>query len=129
MGRLVWKARTTSPIEAGLGWITKTKKGDFNSVEIFQAQRAEGVSKKLVGFEVNDRRVPRQGYEIVDNAGVVIGRVTSGTMSPCLQKPVGLGYVDIAHSAVGSSIYVSTGRKNLEATVVKPPFYKKPSNG
>ena len=84
---------TTSPIEAGLGWITKTKKGPFNSVEIFQQQRAEGVNRKLVGFTVNDRRVPRHDYVLENAAGEEIGVVTSGTLAPSLGIPIGMGYV------------------------------------
>ena len=115
---------TTSPIEAGLGWITKTKKGDFNSVEIFTKQRAEGVNRKLVGFIVNNRRVPRHGYVIEDTQGTPIGRVTSGTLSPSLEKPIGMGYVPPAFAAEGSDIRIVAGKKRLVATVVKMPFYK-----
>jgi len=114
---------TTSPIEAGLGWITKTKKGDFNSVEIFRKQRAEGISRKLVGFEVLDRRVPRHGYPIEDLEGNAIGEVTSGTMSPSLEKPIGLGYVKKEFATEGSAIQVVAGRKKLAVKVVKLPFY------
>ena len=115
---------TTSPIEAGLGWITKTKKGDFNSVEIFQKQRAEGVTRKLVGFEVKDRRVPRHDYIIEDVDGNEIGIVTSGTQSPSLGKPIGMGYVPTAFTTAGSEIRIVAGKKRLEAVVVKVPFYK-----
>ncbi len=115
---------TTSPIEAGLGWITKTKKGDFNSVEIFQKQRAEGISRKLVGFEVMDRRVPRHDYLIEDAAGNEIGIVTSGTQSPSLDKPIGMGYVKTAFAAAGTEIKIVAGKKRLAAKVVKVPFYK-----
>lgn len=115
---------TTSPIEAGLGWITKTKKGEFNSVEIFRRQRQDGVNKKLVAFKVRDRRVPRHGYEITDVDGNKIGRVTSGTQSPCLGIPIGMGYVTTNHVKVGSKILISTGRKSLEAEVVRLPFYE-----
>ena len=117
---------TTSPIEAGLGWITKLKKGPFNSSEIFSAQRADGVTRKLVAFKVEDRRVPRQGYPILDDAGNEIGHVTSGTLSPNLQIPIGMGYVTKESSAVGTPLLISTGRKNLQAEIVKLPFYKKP---
>jgi glycine cleavage system T protein (aminomethyltransferase) len=116
---------TTSPIEAGLGWITKTKKGHFNSVEIFTAQRTEGTARKLVGFTLSDRRVPRHGYEIMDQNGNVIGIVTSGTQSPCLQKPIGMGYIDIEHAAPGTAVMISTGRKQLPAQITKVPFYQK----
>ncbi|MFT6355914.1 MAG: aminomethyltransferase [Saprospiraceae bacterium] len=115
---------TTSPIEAGLGWITKTKKGDFNSVEIFQKQRAEGVKRKLVGFEVTDRRVPRHDYPIEDMYGNEIGIVTSGTMSPSLEKPIGMGYVPVEFATEGTEIQIVARKKLLAAKVVKPPFYK-----
>ena len=117
---------TTSPIEAGLGWITKTKKGDFNSVNIFRDQREKGVERKLVAFKVNDRRVPRQGYEIVDESGEILGRVTSGTQSPCLGIPIGMGYVITEKATPGTRILISTGRKSLDAEIVKLPFYQKP---
>lgn len=115
----------TSPIEAGLGWITKTKKGEFNSVEIFKGQRAEGVSRKLVGFKVDDRRVPRNGYDLLDGDGNKIGHVTSGTLSPCLEIPIGMGYVTKENSSVGTEVLVDTGRKQLKATVCSLPFYIK----
>lgn len=115
---------TTSPIEAGLGWITKTKKGEFNSVEIFRQQRAEGITKKLVGFEVLDRRVPRHDYPIADMEGNEIGRVTSGTMSPSLEKPIGMGYVKKEFAAEGTDIQIVVRNKTLAAKVVKVPFYK-----
>lgn len=116
---------TTSPIEAGLGWITKTKKGEFNSVAIFQKQRAEGIDKKLVGFTLSGRRVPRQGYTISDLEGNVIGEVTSGTQSPSLDIPIGLGYVKKEFSSPGTEIAITFGKKQLTAQVVKLPFYKK----
>lgn len=115
---------TTSPIEAGLGWITKTKKGDFNSCEIFKQQRAEGISRKLVGFSLEGRRVPRHGYAIEDLEGNVIGEVTSGTQSPSLGHPVGMGYVTKACAAPDTPIQIVVGSKRLPAKVVKPPFYK-----
>ncbi|MFK7806654.1 MAG: glycine cleavage system aminomethyltransferase GcvT [Saprospiraceae bacterium] len=114
----------TSPIEAGLGWITKTKKGEFNSRDIFVKQREEGVTKKLVAFTVDDRRVPRQGYKILNEAGEEIGVVTSGTQSPSLDIPIGLGYVDVAYAKREVTIKVVAGKKHLEATIVKLPFYK-----
>lgn len=115
---------TTSPIEAGLGWITKPQKGDFISRDIFVKQRQEGVTRRLVGFELREeRRVPRTGYPIVDAGGEVIGKVTSGTLSPSLGYPIGLGYVNMAHHTPGSQIFIEAGRKNLSATVVRPPFY------
>ena len=116
---------TTSPIEAGLSWITKVKKGDFNSQPVFQKQKAEGVEKKLVGFVVDDRRVPRHGYLIEDKEENGIGVVTSGTQSPSLEIPLGMGYVKKEFAAVGSEIMIVAGRKKLAAKVVKLPFYKK----
>ncbi len=115
---------TTSPIEAGLGWITKTKKGEFNSVDIFRQQRAEGTPRKLVGFTLNDRRVPRHDYLIEDETGNEIGIVTSGTSSPSLGIPIGMGYVLKDFATIDTTIYINTGKKKLEATVVKLPFYK-----
>lgn len=115
---------TTSPIEAGLGWITKTQKGAFPSSDVFARQRKEGVGRKLVGFEVEDRRVPRHDYPIHDLSGNVIGKVTSGTLSPSLQKPIGMGYVTTANAAEGTEIRIVAGSKELPARVVKLPFYK-----
>jgi len=116
---------TTSPIEAGLGWITKTKKGEFNSVEIFRQQRTEGITRKLVGFVMNDRRVPRHGYVIEDANENEIGVVTSGTQSPSLEIPIGMGYVKKEFAAADTEIYIAVGRKKLSAKIVKLPFYKK----
>ncbi len=115
---------TTSPIEAGLGWITKTKKDHFHSIDIFRKQRAEGIDRKLVAFTMKDRRVPRHDYEIVDADGNHIGMVTSGTSSPSLGIPIGLGYVKKELAKTGSSIWVRMGKKQLEAEIVKLPFYK-----
>lgn len=106
---------TTSPIEAGLGWITKTQKGPFISSETFARQRKEGVTRKLVGFEVDDRRVPRHDYPIQDMNGRQIGRVTSGTLSPSLQKPIGMGYVEAAFAKAGTEIQILAQRKALAA--------------
>jgi aminomethyltransferase len=115
---------TTSPIEAGLGWITKTKKGNFISCEAFKGQITEGVKRKLVGFELTDRRVPRHGYIIEDASGNEIGVVTSGTSSPSLDKPIGLGYVKKGLDTEGSEIFIAFGGgKKLAAKVVKLPFY------
>ncbi len=115
---------TTSPIEAGLKWITKLQKGDFNSSEIFKRQVAEGVGRNLVAFVVEDRRVPRHGYPIEDVAGNVIGEVTSGTQSPSLDLPIGLGYVQHGFAAMDTPVFVVAGQKKLAAKVVKLPFYK-----
>ena len=114
----------TSPIEAGLGWITKLKKGAFNSSEIFSKQRDEGARRRLVGFEMLDRRVPRKGYTLHDGEGRQIGVVTSGTQSPSLDKPIGMGYVEREHASPGTEIYVGVRNKQLKAQVVKPPFFK-----
>ena len=116
---------STSPIEAGLSWITKLGKGDFNSSEIFKAQKENGIDKKLVAFKVEDRRVPRHDYEIQDAEGNKIGRVTSGTMSPSLGYPIGMGYVQKAFAKKETEIFISTGKKSLKATVVKLPFHSK----
>ncbi|MEZ4920149.1 MAG: glycine cleavage system aminomethyltransferase GcvT [Saprospiraceae bacterium] len=114
----------TSPIEAGLGWITKLKKAaDFPSKERFVKQRAEGVRKRLVGFKLeNERRVPRHGYVIKSKRGAVIGEVTSGTHSPSLDMPIGMGYVKIKHAEPGTPIKIVVGSKELEGVVTKPPF-------
>jgi aminomethyltransferase len=115
---------TTSPIEAGLSWITKTTKSDFTSRETFVRQKAEGVNRRLVGFEVLDRRVPRHGYQIEDADGQEIGVVTSGTQSPSLDIPIGMGYVPVSFAKVGTEIFIVAGSKRLSAKVVKLPFYK-----
>ncbi len=113
----------SSPLEAGLGWITKLKKnGEFPSRERFEKQKAEGVKRKLVGFTVNDRRVPRHGYEIESRRGAKIGVVTSGTHSPTLDQPIGMGYVKAKFAEPGTKIMIVAGAKKLEATVVKVPF-------
>lgn len=115
---------TTSPIEAGLGWITKfTDEKDFiNKAELLR-QKKEGVLRKLVGFEMIDKGIPRHGYDIVDSAGIKIGVVTSGTMGPSIKKAVGMGYVPTELSKEGSEIYISIRDKVLKAKVVKFPFY------
>ncbi len=113
----------TSPLEAGLGWITKLKKeGDFNSKSIFLKQKKEGLAKKLVGFKVDDRRVPRHGYKILNEKEEIIGEVTSGTQSPNLDIPIGMGYVEISYAEANQKIWIDTGRKNIEATICKIPF-------
>jgi aminomethyltransferase len=116
---------TTSPIEAGLGWITKVVDGkDFIDRGLFLKQKTEGVARKFVGFEMIDKGIPRHDYQIMDAVGVVIGRVTSGTMSPCLKIGVGMGYVATEHAAIGSEIFISIRDKRLKAKVVRPPFVK-----
>lgn len=114
----------TSPLEAGLGWITKLKKGDFNSSDIFKKQKEEGLERKLVGLDVIDRRVPRQGYDILNEEDDKIGVVTSGTQSPSLDQPIGLGYVTLPYSKKETEVWISTGRKKFAAKVTRPPFYK-----
>lgn len=114
---------TTSPLEAGLGWVTKFTKEFVNS-ENLKKEKEAGVSNKLVGFEMIDRGIPRHDYELQDADGQNIGRVTSGTQSPSLQKSVGLGYVKKEFSKEGTEIFVSVRNKALKARVVKPPFIK-----
>lgn len=114
---------TTSPLEAGLGWVTKFTKNFVNS-ENLAKQKEAGVSRKLVGFEMIDKGIPRHDYEIVDGSDKVIGVVTSGTMSPSLKKAIGLGYVPTELSKPGSEIYIKVRDKALKAQVVKIPFYK-----
>lgn len=114
---------TTSPIEAGLGWITKfNDKNAFIDKEYLMMQKAEGVTRTLRGFEMTDRGIPRHGYEIADAAGNVIGHVTSGTQSPVLNKGIGMGYVSKAYSAFGTEIYIIVRNKLLKAEIVKMPF-------
>lgn len=115
---------TTSPLEAGLGWITKFTKVFVNS-ESLKTQKEVGVLRKLVGFELLDRGVPRQDYEIVDKNGDVIGIVTSGTMAPSLNKGIGMGYVTTPFSSVDSEIFIRIRKNDVPAKVVKMPFYKK----
>jgi aminomethyltransferase len=115
---------TTSPLEAGLSWITKFNK-DFINSDSLKKQKELGVSKTLVGFELTQRGIPRQGYVIVDPQGNSIGRVTSGTMSPSMGKGIGLGYVPVALKEVGSQIHIQIRNKIVPAMVVKLPFYKK----
>ncbi len=112
---------TTSPLEAGLGWITKFTK-DFTARGILEQQKAAGVSRKLVGFEMIGRGIARQGYEITDAQGTVIGKVTSGTQSPSLAKAIGMGYVSTAHATQGSPIFIQIRNQAIEAKVVKVPF-------
>ena len=114
---------TTSPIEAGLGWITKFAEGkDFIDRELLAAQKAEGVSRKLVGFKLIDRGIPRHEYKLADLEGNEIGVVTSGTMSPCLKVGVGMGYVKSEYAKVGTQIAVVIRERLIKAEVVKLPF-------
>jgi aminomethyltransferase len=116
---------TTSPLEAGLGWITKFSKEFINS-DALKKQKEEGINKKLVGFEMLEKGgIPRSHYEIKDTDGTVIGVVTSGSQSPSLGKGIGLGYVDIKYSEVGSEIFINIRQKNMKAQIIKLPFYKK----
>ncbi len=114
---------TTSPLEAGLGWITKFTK-DFINSEALKAQKEAGVSKKLVAFELTERGIPRHDYEIADSNGNVVGKVTSGTMSPSMKKGIGLGYVPKDMSAVDTDINIMVRNKPVAAKIVKLPFYK-----
>ena len=115
---------TTSPLEAGLGWITKFTKEFVNS-ENLKKQKEEGVTRKLIGFELLERGIPRHDYEIVDANGNNIGIVTSGTMAPSLGKGIGLGYVKTEFTAVDTEIYIQIRNNKVKAKIVKPPFYKK----
>jgi len=112
---------TTSPLEAGLGWITKFSK-TFTASTILEKQKKEGVSRKLVGFEMIDKGIPRHHYTICTATGEPIGQVTSGTQSPTLQKAIGMGYVQLPHAALGSEIFVLIRDRLLKAKVVKMPF-------
>ncbi|QIL39938.1 glycine cleavage system aminomethyltransferase GcvT [Pedobacter sp. HDW13] len=114
---------TTSPIEAGLGWITKFSK-PFTNSEALQAQKEAGIQKKLVGFEMIDRGIPRHDYEIADAEGNVIGRVTSGTQAPSLQKAIGMGYVAKDFAKEGTEVFINIRNTPIKAKVVKFPFYK-----
>lgn len=114
---------STSPIEAGLGWITKfNDKNVFIDKEYLSVQKSEGVNRTLRGFEMIDRGIPRHGYELTDAAGDIIGHVTSGTQSPVLNKGIGMGYIAKAYSAFGTEIFIRVRNKLLKATIVKMPF-------
>lgn len=113
---------STSPIEAGLGWITKFSKEFINSNSL-KSQKENGVSRKLAGFELQERGIPRKDYIIKDQNGIEIGVVTSGTMSPSLSKAIGMGYVSQEHSSPGQKIYIDIRNKLIPAEVVKLPFY------
>jgi aminomethyltransferase len=113
----------TSPLEAGLGWVTKFSKNFTNSASL-QQQKQEGTKRKLVGFEMIDRGIPRHDYEIVDAEGNSIGKVTSGTQSPSLQKAIGMGYVKNEFAKEGAEIFINIRDNKVKAKVVKPPFYK-----
>jgi aminomethyltransferase len=115
---------TTSPIEAGLGWVTKFSK-TFNNSEALLAQKQAGVKQKLAGFEMVERGIPRHDYEIVDAEGNTIGKVTSGTQSPSLQKAIGMGYIQTDLAIEGQEIFIKIRDNKVKAKVVKFPFYKK----
>lgn len=115
---------TTSSLEAGLGWITKLKKGDFNDSDYLKKQKKDGLTRRLVGFEMVDRGIPRHDYVIEDGEGNVIGKVTSGTQGPSVGKAVGLGYVNKGFQKANTEIYIAIRNKKIKAKVVKLPFYK-----
>lgn len=114
---------TTSPIEAGLGWITKFSKNFINSDNLLK-QKELGTQRRLVAFELDERGIPRQGYDILNNQGDKIGEVTSGTMSPTLAKGIGMGYIPTNLKSVGTKLYIQIRKKIIPATIVKLPFYK-----
>ena len=110
-------------IEAGLGWITKFTKDFINSDDL-KKQKEQGTDRRLIAFELDERGIPRHGYDIVDANGTTIGHVTSGTMAPSLGKGIGLGYVSTDFKGIGSKIFVQIRKNAVSATVVKLPFYK-----
>lgn len=113
----------TSPFEAGLGWITRFTKDFVNSAAL-QREKEQGVNRKLVGFEMTERGIPREGYEITDENDRMIGIVTSGTQSPSLKKGIGMGYVEKAFAREGTPLHIMIRGKSTAAQVVKPPFYR-----
>ncbi len=116
---------TTSPLEAGLGWITKLKKpADFVGKDWMTAQKEAGLKRKLIGFTMQERRVPRHGYQIFDHQENEIGVVTSGTQSPSLDQPIGMGYVPVDMAQEGSIIFIQLGKKLMEAKICNLPFVK-----
>jgi aminomethyltransferase len=115
---------TTSPIEAGLGWITKFTK-DFTDALVLKSQKENGVTRKLIAFEMIDRGIPRHDYQILDLEGNVIGKVTSGTMSPSMKIGIGMGYVETAFANLETEIAIEIREKGVKAKIVKLPFYKK----
>jgi len=116
---------TTSPIEAGLGWITKfNDNNNFIDKEVLLKQKEEGVSRRLRGFEMIDKGIPRPHYEILNKEGEVIGEVTSGTMSPSMNKAIGMGYIRNEDAKFGNEIFIRVRNKMLKAQIVKIPFYK-----
>lgn len=119
---------TTSPLEAGLGWITKLKKGPFNGSEAISKLKSDGLKRKLVAFKMLERGIPRKDYELAKD-GEVIGTVSSGSMSPALNVGIGMGYVPIEHSKAGTEIEVLIRNKSVKAEVVRPPFFKREELG
>lgn len=115
---------TTSPLEAGLGWITKLNKENFVGIEAIKQMKTAGIQRKLVGLTVESRRVPRHGYPIESPDGAPIGVVTSGALSPSLGTPIGMGYVDLAFAQPETEVMVVMGKKRIPTVVAKPPFYK-----
>lgn len=118
---------TTTPLEAGLGWITKLTK-DFIGADKLKQQKQNGVHRKLIGFEMIDRGIPRNGYDICDAQGNIIGKVTSGTQSPSLQKAIGMGYVHTSFAGENTPIYIQIRENKLQARVVKVPFTQNTSS-
>ena len=119
------RSNTTSPLEAGLGWITKFVEGkNFISRALLEKQKAEGLKRKLIAFEMVDRGIPRHGYELVNADGEKIGEVTSGTMSPMRKIGIGMGYVQTAYTALGTEIFIDVRGRKLKAVIVKAPFRK-----
>jgi aminomethyltransferase len=116
---------STSPIEAGLGWITKFTK-DFIDAPVFKAQKESGVVRKLVAFELVERGIPRHDHPVLDEQGAVVGKVTSGTMSPSLQKPIGMAYVPATMAGEGTPLWIDIRGKSVKGVVVKAPFLPKP---
>jgi aminomethyltransferase len=118
--------QTTTPVEAGLSWIVDFGK-DFVGAPVIKKQKEKGPSRRLVCLEVEGKAFPRHGYDIVDERGL-IGKVTSGTVSPSLGKPIALGYVPSDKSKIGSAVEIVIRERRHRATVVKPPFYKQASH-
>lgn len=116
---------STNPIEAGLGWITKIDKGDFIGRQAILRIKQEGVRRRLVGFVMKEKGIPRHGYAIYDDSDL-IGHVTSGTMSPSLQKPIGMGYVRSEYAEPGQTVFIEIRNQRLSAEIVKTPFYRSP---
>lgn len=115
---------STSPLEAGLGWITKFTEGNgFINREALEAQKSNGLNRRLVGFELKERGIPRQHYPILDAEGIQIGEVTSGTMSPMLEKGIGMGYVSKEHAKAGNEIFIGIRNKRVAAQLIRLPFY------